>query len=122
VGTVPGLDEIWYLARHADCETVFRHPASGSDASKSPVYRRLSEAGVLRLPQSVTGPPSFAFQDPPDHTRLRKLVSKALARSEGEIAISSMLSRFPRLRLAPDGVIRRPTFVLRCLDKLQLEF
>jgi cytochrome P450 len=76
IGTVPGLD-IWYLTRYDDCDAILRNPRAGSDASKSPVYRQLTEAGVLRLPQSITGRPSFAFLDPPDHTRLRKLVSSA---------------------------------------------
>jgi cytochrome P450 len=76
IGTVPGLD-VWYLTRYDDCDAILRNPQAGSDASKSPVYRRLTEAGVLRLPQSITGRPSFAFLDPPDHTRLRKLVSSA---------------------------------------------
>jgi pimeloyl-[acyl-carrier protein] synthase len=76
IGTVPGLD-VWYLTRYDDCDAVLRNPAAGSEASKSPVYQRMIEAGLLRLPQSITGRPSFAFRDPPDHTRLRKLVSSA---------------------------------------------
>jgi cytochrome P450 len=76
IGVIPGLD-IWWMTRFDDCEALVRNPHAGSDASKSPVYRRLTEAGILRLPQTITGRPSFAFQDPPDHTRLRRLVSSA---------------------------------------------
>ncbi|GAA1714258.1 cytochrome P450 [Fodinicola feengrottensis] len=75
-GRVPGVD-VWYVTRYDDCEAILRHPDAGSDSTKSPVYQRLVENGVLRLPQTITGRPSFLFLDPPDHTRLRKLVSKA---------------------------------------------
>ncbi|ULE34959.1 cytochrome P450 [Mycobacterium sp. IDR2000157661] len=58
----------------ADCDEVLRHPASASDRSKSTVARRQLQSGDER-----TEPPSFLFLDPPDHTRLRRLVSKAFA-------------------------------------------
>ncbi|BBY26458.1 cytochrome P450 [Mycolicibacterium sediminis] len=58
----------------ADCDDVLRHPDSASDGMKSTlVQRRLADGQVVRPP----GPPGFLFLDPPDHTRLRKLVSKA---------------------------------------------
>jgi cytochrome P450 len=76
VGTVPGLN-IWYLTKFDDCDFMLRDPRTSSDARKSPVYRKLVDDGVLHLPQTATGFTSFLFQDPPDHTRLRKLVSKA---------------------------------------------
>lgn len=57
-----------------DCDDVLRHPASASDGMKSTVVQRqLAEGGAFR----PLGPPGFLFLDPPDHTRLRKLVSKA---------------------------------------------
>ena len=58
----------------SDCDDVLRHPASASDSMKSTlVQRRIAEGEAVR----PLGPPGFLFLDPPDHTRLRKLVSKA---------------------------------------------
>lgn len=62
------------FSRFADCDDVLRHPASASDGMKSTlVQRRIASGEVVR----PLGTPGFLFLDPPDHTRLRKLVSKA---------------------------------------------
>jgi cytochrome P450 len=69
---------------YRDCDEVLRHPSSSSDRTKSTIAQRqiqaqtqaLIEAGA-ELPPQVQ--PGFLFLDPPDHTRLRKLVSKAFA-------------------------------------------
>lgn len=58
----------------SDCDDVLRHPASASDGTKSSVVQQRIAAGEEVRP---LGPPGFLFLDPPDHTRLRKLVSKA---------------------------------------------
>ena len=57
-----------------DCDDVLRHPASASDRMKSTVVQRQLAEGAAFRP---LGPPGFLFLDPPDHTRLRRLVSKA---------------------------------------------
>ena len=59
-----------------DCDEVLRHPSSASDRLKSTFAQRAIDAGEQPRP---FGPPGFLFLDPPDHTRLRKLVSKAFA-------------------------------------------
>ncbi|HUO36761.1 MAG TPA: cytochrome P450 [Mycobacterium sp.] len=59
-----------------DCDEALRHPSSSSDRLKSTVAQRAIAAGQEPRP---FGPPGFLFLDPPDHTRLRKLVSKAFA-------------------------------------------
>jgi cytochrome P450 len=54
--------------RHADCSAVLRHPGASSERNRSlvaPAARRRRDR------------PSFLSLDPPDHTRLRRLVSKA---------------------------------------------
>lgn len=68
---VPELDE-YVLTRFEDCERVLRDPTMSSDSSRRNVQIRIgaTEAAPGRVP-------SMLFMDPPDHTRLRKLVSKA---------------------------------------------
>ncbi|MCH9667230.1 MAG: cytochrome P450 [Actinomycetia bacterium] len=61
----------------ADCDEVLRHPASSSDRLKSTVAQRMIAEGGNETPVRPFGPPGFLFLDPPDHTRLRRLVSKA---------------------------------------------
>jgi cytochrome P450 len=76
VGQVPFIG-IWYLSRFADCEAILTSPRVGVDTRKSDFYRRLAESRTLRLPDELTERRSFLFLDPPDHTRLRGLVSSA---------------------------------------------
>ena len=64
------------FSTYRDCDDVLRHPSSASDRLKSTVAQREIAAGNQPRP---LGPPGFLFLDPPDHTRLRKLVSKAFA-------------------------------------------
>lgn len=64
------------FSTYRDCDEVLRHPSASSDRLKSTMAMRLLR-GVAR-PESLR-PPGFLFMDPPDHTRLRKLVSKAFA-------------------------------------------
>jgi cytochrome P450 len=54
--------------RHADISAALRHPNASSERNKS-----LLSAASLRQRDR----PSFLSLDPPDHTRLRRLVSKA---------------------------------------------
>jgi cytochrome P450 len=60
----------------ADCDEVLRHPDSCSDRLKSTVAQRAIAAGEQPRP---FGTPGFLFLDAPDHTRLRRLVSKAFS-------------------------------------------
>jgi cytochrome P450 len=59
-----------------DCDEVLRHPSSCSDRLKSTAAQQAIAAGQEARP---FGTPGFLFLDPPDHTRLRKLVSKAFS-------------------------------------------
>jgi cytochrome P450 len=64
------------FSSYQDCDDVLRHPSSASDRLKSTAAQREIAEGAEARPM---GPPGFLFLDPPDHTRLRKLVSKAFA-------------------------------------------
>ncbi len=64
------------FASFADCDAVLRHPASCSDRLKSTSAQHAIAAGQPARPFGV---PGFLFLDPPDHTRLRRLVSKAFS-------------------------------------------
>lgn len=71
---VPEFDE-FILFRHADCEAVLRDPRFSSN----PVHRRLVlpvDEQDVRTQLSGTGANVLLFIDPPDHTRIRRLVSK----------------------------------------------
>ncbi len=60
----------------AECDEVLRHPSSCSDRLKSTTAQRAIIEGATARP---FGTPGFLFLDPPDHTRLRRLVSKAFS-------------------------------------------
>lgn len=64
------------FAGFADCDAVLRHPSSCSDRLKSTSAQRAIAAGQPARPFGI---PGFLFLDPPDHTRLRRLVSKAFS-------------------------------------------
>src|SRR5215472_5841490 len=71
------------FATFRDCDEVLRHPSSSSDRTKSAIAQRQIQAQAQALIEAGAVPPQvqpgFLFLDPPDHTRLRKLVSKAFA-------------------------------------------
>ncbi|MGB9223708.1 cytochrome P450 [Mycobacterium sp.] len=62
------------FSAYRDCDEILRHPSSSSDRLTSTVAQRQIAEGAEPRP---FGPPGFLFLDPPDHTRLRRLVSKA---------------------------------------------
>ncbi len=67
-------DEGYILTRFADCEAVLRDPRWSSN----PTHRPMPEGEMdVRTSMSFMGSNVLLFIDPPDHTRLRKLVSKA---------------------------------------------
>jgi hypothetical protein len=66
----------WILTRYADCEAILRDPRWSSDPSHARNPRPVEEMSA-REAMSGLDFPVLLFMDPPDHTRLRKLVSKA---------------------------------------------
>ena len=77
----------WVVSTHADVSALLRHPDVGCDAAR--VDSTLLRLGPLRRVMGTTaGDPSsgpfvdmieqfLLFRDPPDHARLRSLVSRA---------------------------------------------
>lgn len=65
------------FSRYADCAAIGRDPRASSDSRKSDLYQNAVEQGMFDPDQQVLDSPPFLFLDPPDHTRLRGLVSKA---------------------------------------------
>lgn len=62
----------WRLCRYADCERLLKHTNAGMRHADG---TRFGQFGVV---DDRTGPDAFMLlQDPPRHTRLRRLVSKA---------------------------------------------
>jgi cytochrome P450 len=69
---IPELN-LTVFSSYGDCDDVLRHPDSASDFRKAtPMEGRPTADDADEY-----GEPSFLFLDPPDHTRLRRLVSKA---------------------------------------------
>jgi cytochrome P450 len=68
----------WVLTRHADVLGVLRDPRMSRDPRRSERMESLrASAEVDELLSEEEAAPSMLFVDPPDHTRLRALVSKA---------------------------------------------
>jgi cytochrome P450 len=68
---IPEWDE-FVFTRFADCERILRDPTMSSD----PATRRVPPP-ILDFGPGMERPRTLLLMDPPDHTRLRKLVSKA---------------------------------------------
>ncbi len=66
---------LFVLSRHADCVMVLHHPETSNDQRNSALYQTFAES--LDFDPIEDRQPSFLFLDPPDHTRLRGLVSHA---------------------------------------------
>lgn len=65
------------LSRYADCIAILRDPRVSSDMRNSTTYQQAVAENLIQTDQQVIGAEPFLFLDPPDHTRLRGLVSKA---------------------------------------------
>ncbi len=73
-----GIPGLVVFARHADCSAILTDPRAGADRTKSILFAALAASGRLtKEDQEVIDRRPFLLRDPPDHTRLRRLVSKA---------------------------------------------
>ncbi|WP_156738300.1 MULTISPECIES: cytochrome P450 [unclassified Mycobacterium] len=70
----PGM---WMLTRYRDVHSVLRDPRFSVERLRAPLMRENLDRMPEFLRQSATGRRSMLVMDPPDHTRVRKLVNKA---------------------------------------------
>ncbi|MEO8458758.1 MAG: cytochrome P450, partial [Chloroflexota bacterium] len=93
------------FARHADCLQILRDTKRfSSDDRKSPFYQPIGES--FRLNSGAPDPAAgvtdedrpFLFLDPPDHTRLRRLVNQAFSAK----AVEALR---PRVQELVDGLL-----------------
>jgi cytochrome P450 len=67
----------WMLTRYRDVLGALRDSRFSAERLRAPLVRENLERLPEFLRQSATGRRSMLFMDPPDHTRVRKLVNKA---------------------------------------------
>jgi cytochrome P450 len=72
-GPVRVVDGLWVVARHEDAQAVLRSPTCSSDERRS----RLAPSQGVNMELALTVEALLLFLDPPDHTRLRRLVLAA---------------------------------------------
>ena len=99
----------WVLTRHADVSALLRDPRTSTDERNSELY----VPGASRGPIDEAGETQpLLFLDPPDHTRLRGLVSKAFTvRMVDQLAprvqtlVGELLSEMESIAAAGDGTL-----------------
>ncbi len=67
----------WLISRYAACVALLRDPRASSDPAHSSAYQAALERGLVGPDEALGRTPPFLITDPPDHTRLRGLISKA---------------------------------------------
>jgi cytochrome P450 len=68
----------WILTRYDDCVAIAKDPRTSVDEKKGKSHAELvAQLGYDPTGRAFGGARPFLFLDPPDHTRLRRLVSKA---------------------------------------------
>lgn len=88
--TLPSGDSAWLVTRHQDVRQVFSDTRFSRAAASRP--------GAPRLMPGVEGDPeSIVSKDPPDHTRLRKLVAPAFSPKRMEGMRSTVVATVNRL-------------------------
>ena len=67
----------WALSRYDDCQQLLRHPGAGKDFSGAVSSMGLSDAQRAEQDRFRNDHSNMLLTDPPDHTRLRGLVTRA---------------------------------------------
>lgn len=72
--------QVGVFATYDDCAAMLRHPHALSDRRRSTLFAQhaaTADDGTREGMRWLVDAPMFLFLDPPDHTRLRRLVAKA---------------------------------------------
>ena len=83
----------WLISRYADCVALLKNPRASSDPGQSNAYKKAVERGLIDPGEALGRTPPFLITDPPDHTRLRALVSTAFTPK----VIEGLRSRMQRI-------------------------
>ena len=75
----------WILTRYRDVAAVLHDPRFSVDRQQATVFRRLNAFGSLRPDFALAITRNLLMLDPPDHTRLRRLVTKAFTPRRVEV-------------------------------------
>lgn len=67
--------EAFLFTHYEDCLAILRHPAGSTNMENASMSAR--RAAAEKSPMAALDVNTMLFSDPPDHTRLRRLVSKA---------------------------------------------
>ena len=67
----------WVLTRYEDCQQLLRHPGVGKDFSQAASAVGLTEEQKFQQDRFRNDRSNMLTTDPPDHTRLRGLVTRA---------------------------------------------
>lgn len=90
---------VWVLSKYADCVKVLHDPHTSSDERNSELYQEfIKQEGMAQYAEAREVMKPFLFMDPPDHTRLRGLVTKAFTPR----VVDSLR---PRMQQIVDGLI-----------------
>ena len=68
---------VWFLTRYQDVHETLRDPRFSVDRMRAPIIRENIERLPAFIQQTTQSLRSMLNTDPPDHTRVRKLVNKA---------------------------------------------
>lgn len=78
------LEKLFVITKHRDCSTVLRDTRFGHLESEELLAMRHGEGAASSLSPEKMPQRSFLALNPPDHTRLRRLVSRAFTPSRVE--------------------------------------
>ena len=102
----PGIEGTWYLTRYSDVAALLRDPRVGRERRRHLRSDAAPPPAEIRPLIEITSR-QMLFRDPPDHTRLRVLVSSAFTPAAAESQRRQLERRAHALmeRVAGDGTM-----------------